>query len=179
VRLIAFHNAFNLNVKFVYGALARLDRADADVERFTLPNGGEPWGDKLSWSNMDAAVQDAAAFISEMGVVRSASSFENYVTGVTAELDRAAARKVATGEFASKSLADTDTSEDDVTASAKGFHALRLPIATRGKFGAYLYLKLRLPATRVAPLAVASAPVPLRRRRASSLFSAPVIASQA
>ena len=44
-------------------------------------------------------------------------------------------------------------------------------IATRGKSGAYLSLKLRLPATRVAPLAVVSAPVPLRRRRAKSLSS--------
>ena len=42
-------------------------------------------------------------------------------------------------------------------------------IATRGKLGAYLSLKLRLPATRVAPLAVGSAPAPFLSRRAKSL----------
>jgi hypothetical protein len=94
-RLIAFHNAFNLNVRFTYGALARLDTTEVDADRFMLPNGGEPWGNKLSWSDMGAAVQDAAAFISELGVVRSVSSFEDYVTGATAELNRAGARNAA------------------------------------------------------------------------------------
>lgn len=115
-KLIALHNAFNLNVKFTYGALARLDATDAD--QFTLPNAGEPWGNKLTWSDMGAAVQDAAAFISAMGVVRSVSSFEDYVTSATAELDRAEARRAARAtqmhEPASEGLADADTSEDDV-----------------------------------------------------------------
>src|SRR5271163_589260 len=53
------------------------------------------------------------------------------------------------------------------------------PIATRGKFGAYLSLKFRLPATRVAPLAVGSAPAPFRSRRAKSLSSSPAIATHA
>ena len=52
-------------------------------------------------------------------------------------------------------------------------------IATRGKFGAYLSLKLRLPATLVAPLAVGSAPAPLRTRRAKSLPSLSGIATHA
>lgn len=94
-RLIGFHNAFNLNVKLTYGALAKLDGAAAAAGPLTLPNGGEPWGNKVSWRDTSAAVRDAAAFVSEMGVVRSASSFEDYVTGVTAELDRAGARNAA------------------------------------------------------------------------------------
>ena len=114
VRLIAFHNAFNLNVKFVYGALACLDTNDADAACFTLPNGGEPWGDNISWRNLDAAVQTAAAFISEMGVVRSASSFEDYVTGATAELDRASARVAGTAASTSGSSADEEAFDDDV-----------------------------------------------------------------
>jgi hypothetical protein len=117
-RLIAFHNAFNLNVKFTYGALARLDTTEVDADRFMLPNGGEPWGNKLSWSDMGAAVQDAAAFISELGVVRSVSSFEDYVTGATAELNRAGARNAARPtdmrEPAPERPADADVPEDDV-----------------------------------------------------------------
>ncbi len=42
-------------------------------------------------------------------------------------------------------------------------------ILTRGKFGAYLVLKFRLPAIRVAPEADGSAPTPFLRRRAKSV----------
>src|SRR5439155_17517580 len=57
-------------------------------------------------------------------------------------------------------------------------------ISTHGKAGAYFVLKLRLPAMRVAPVAVGSAPAPLRSRRAKSRaasfsFGASITATQA
>jgi hypothetical protein len=91
-RQIVFHDAFNRNVKLAVGALVQY-REQAQSNRspqgeFALPNGGEPWGVRDKWRNLDAAIPDAQAFISEIGLVRAASAFEDYLIGVTAELDR-------------------------------------------------------------------------------------------
>ena len=96
VKLIAFHNAFNQNVKLTYGAIEQLSAstvADATLGPVTLPIGGEPWGHSRPWRDLNGAVREAAIFVSEMGVARAASAFEHYLIGVAAELDRAAARE--------------------------------------------------------------------------------------
>lgn len=92
VRLIDFHNSFNMNLKFAYGALEATRISNDKTSPFSLPNGGEPWGAGIRWRDADAAAKDASAFLSEMGVVRAASAFEDYLGGATAELDRASSQ---------------------------------------------------------------------------------------
>ena len=89
-----------------------------------------------------------------------------------------AGRAGATGSGANFSGGATRPSRSSLSALVR-CPARASRISTRGKSGAYLSLKLRLPATRVAPLAVASAPVPRRTRRANSLSTAPGIANHA
>ena len=46
VRLLAFHNSFNRNIKFSFGALSFMAEPRADTEgshAFDLPTGTEPW----------------------------------------------------------------------------------------------------------------------------------------
>jgi hypothetical protein len=94
-KLITFHIDFNRNVKLTYGALAQLG-APATPHTpqgpVVLPNGGEPWSRSMPWRDVDETVRNAAVFISEMGIARAASAFEDYLIGVEAELDRAGAR---------------------------------------------------------------------------------------
>ena len=98
--LVAFHNEFNDNVKLTFGALAYVG-AQHDVLgteqalRVILPTGGEPWTAR-EWRNLEQSIKDGACFITELGLVRAASAFEDYLTGAKAELDRAA-RVTATG----------------------------------------------------------------------------------
>ena len=94
-RQIAFHNAFNRNVKLTVGALVRYgEQTQGEV---VLPEGGEPWGDPRKWRNLGASIPDAKTFISEIGLVRAASAFEDYLIGATAELDRWEGRARALG----------------------------------------------------------------------------------
>ena len=90
VGLIAFHNQFNRNIKFSFGAIAHLQaQARARPEGpISLPTGGEPWG-AMSWNDIDVMATSAETFIAEMGIVRAASAFEDYMTGALAEFDRA------------------------------------------------------------------------------------------
>ena len=90
-RQIAFHDTFNRNVKLTVGALVRYGEqspSNPPPGEGILPRGGEPWGVRGKWRNLHAAIPDAEAFISEIGLVRAASAFEDYLIGVTAELDR-------------------------------------------------------------------------------------------
>ncbi len=92
VRLLAFHNSFNRNMKFSFGALSFLaeQRAETDGSRaFDLPTGTEPWGQATHWRGLDAPVKDAAIFLAELGVARVAAAFEDYTVGAKGEFDRA------------------------------------------------------------------------------------------
>lgn len=90
VGLIDFHNQFNRNIKFSFGSIAHL-QAQARTRPegpISLPTGGEPWG-AMSWNDVDLMATSAETFIAEMGIVRAASAFEDYMTGALAEFDRA------------------------------------------------------------------------------------------
>ena len=54
----------------------------------TLPYGDEPWGEPKQWSSSVDGYA-AAALLAELGIVRAASAFEDYLQGIIAELDRA------------------------------------------------------------------------------------------
>ena len=88
-RIIDHHNAFNRRVKLLYGSLNKVmsDGLGNDVA-VALPYGDEPWGEPKQWSSStdgDAAVE----LLAELGIVRAASAFEDFLQGVIAELDRA------------------------------------------------------------------------------------------
>ena len=93
--LVSFHDQFNQNVKVTFGALAYARNqcgiaVDGRATPIQLPTGAEPWRDR-EWRNPDLAIKNATGFVAELGLVRAASAFEDYLTGVKAELDRAAA----------------------------------------------------------------------------------------
>jgi hypothetical protein len=97
VRLIAFHNAFNRNIKVSFGALEMLSRAsaaDGSAGPIALPTGSEPWGRETRWRNLEGPVKEAAGFLAEIGLVRAAASFEDFLTGAKAEFDRAGLQAV-------------------------------------------------------------------------------------
>ncbi|WP_143198422.1 hypothetical protein [Bradyrhizobium sp. AS23.2] len=91
VKLIAFHNAFNRNIKVSFGSLEMLSgvsAADRSAGLIALPTGTEPWGRETRWRNLDQPVKEAAGFLAEMGLARATASFEDYLTGAKAEFDR-------------------------------------------------------------------------------------------
>jgi len=92
VKLIAFHNAFNRNIKVSFGALEMLSgasAADGAAGPIALPTGTEPWGRETRWRNLAGPIKEAAGFLAEIGLVRATASFEDYLTGAKAEFDRA------------------------------------------------------------------------------------------
>lgn len=90
VRLVAFHDAFNRNVKVTFGALEAVNGlAEEGAAVVALPTGGEPWGKETLWRTLDNPVKDAARFLAEMGIARAAAAFEDYLVGAKAEFDRA------------------------------------------------------------------------------------------
>lgn len=91
VKLIQFHNGFNRNIKSSVGALEFWNatiKGIGSAALTTLPTGKEPWGAATYWKNPEAAVETTEAFITELGIVRAASAFEDYITGADAELNR-------------------------------------------------------------------------------------------
>lgn len=88
-RIIEHHNAFNRRVKLLFGSLNKvMSDGLGDDLAVALHYGDEPWGEPKEWSSsMDGHA--AAGLLAELGIVRSASGFEDYLQGVIAELDRA------------------------------------------------------------------------------------------
>lgn len=87
IALITFHNAFNRNIKFAFGAMSAIQPPQSG--HLMLPTGGEPWGEITSWPSTLSAKTNASQFIAELGIARAESAFEDFLTSVTAELDRA------------------------------------------------------------------------------------------
>jgi hypothetical protein len=90
--MIEFHNRFNRNTKVSFGALESISSAPVVGHQsrvIELPTGSEPWGRVTRWKNLRAPLKEAASFISELGISRSHSAFEDYLIGATAEFDRA------------------------------------------------------------------------------------------
>lgn len=89
VRLVAFHESLNRNLKVSFGALAALNESAIKENAVAvLPTGGEPWGLQTRWRSLDKPVKDAAGFLAELGIARAAAAFEDYLVGAKAEFDR-------------------------------------------------------------------------------------------
>ena len=124
IHLLAFHNLFNRNIKFTFGALAELTKPAKQTSAqvmLTLGTGGEPWG-PMKWRTVDADIKNAAVFLSELGLARAASAFEAYLIGAKAEFDRA-------NGLPTTSAADGDTKLDqliaDLAVPSKDIHDAR------------------------------------------------------
>lgn len=88
-RIIDHHNAFNKRVKLLVGSLNKVMSEGLENDlAVSLPYGDEPWGETMRWSS-SADGYAAEALLAELGIVRAASAFEDYLKGVIAELDRA------------------------------------------------------------------------------------------
>jgi hypothetical protein len=91
-RMIKFHDRFNRNMKIVFGSVTKVASAAARSKRSSatsLPTGKEPWGKTTQWRNIGQHAQEAAEFLSEVGIARTASAFEDFLTGANAEFSRA------------------------------------------------------------------------------------------
>ena len=88
-RIIDHHNAFNKTIKLLFGSLNKVmsDGLKNDIS-VSLPYGEEPWGEPKRWSS-SADGHAAAELLAELGIVRAASAFEDYLKGIISELDRA------------------------------------------------------------------------------------------
>jgi len=88
--LVGFHNQFNKRIKFSFGALARIKEKGAKLngKALRLPVGEEPWNQTRTWQNIGTEADLSLQFVTEMGLARAATAFEEYVMGSIAELDR-------------------------------------------------------------------------------------------
>lgn len=90
-RMIKFHDRFNRNMKIAFGSMTKVASAAARSKRSattSLPTGTEPWGKATKWKNIGQHTQQAAEFLAEVGIARTASAFEDFVTGAQAEFSR-------------------------------------------------------------------------------------------
>lgn len=87
-RIIEQHNAFNRRIKLLFGSLNKVMEDGLKVNQtIALPYGEEPWGAPKTWGSA-ADGYAAAELLAELGIVRAASAFEDYLQGVIAEIDR-------------------------------------------------------------------------------------------
>ncbi len=130
-RQIAFHDSFNRNVKLTFGALTRLGETARSHGQELLPTGGEPWGAPRKLRNPDTDIPLATAFLSEIGLVRAASAFEDFLTGIGAELDRCEFRKRAVAGGTPTEASDHPSGsakDEEATQASLGRIAKRLDI---------------------------------------------------
>jgi hypothetical protein len=94
VRYHRFHEEFGRNVRILFGALEAVRRSQAvipgkGIAATILPAGGEPWGAQTVWRDISVFAKSTHQFLSQMGIVRVMSAFEDFVVGVEAEHERA------------------------------------------------------------------------------------------
>ncbi len=116
VALLEFHNQFNRSIKVAFGALSAVQvRVASDGEDaptlIELPAGGEPWG-RTRWRDLYNPRKEAARFITEMGVVRASTAFDDYLVQVEAELNRDQDFREDSGKKAGKKEKPSDTEGD-------------------------------------------------------------------
>jgi hypothetical protein len=90
-RMIKFHDRFNRNMKIAFGSMTKVASAAARSKRSattSLPTGSEPWGATTKWKNIAQHTEQAAEFLAEVGIARTASAFEDFLTGAQAEFSR-------------------------------------------------------------------------------------------
>ena len=92
-RFHRFHEEFNRNIKVSYGALELLRKTQPEKnanasQLIRLPTGEEPWGTETKWRSISSQASKSQQFLSQMGLVRVMSGFEDFLIGTKAESDR-------------------------------------------------------------------------------------------
>lgn len=162
VQLIDFHNAFNRGVKVSLGAMFLLaERAKEDVSAnpAIVPTGNEPWGRETRWHDLDGPLKEASIFISEMGIMRAAAAFENYLTNAKGEFDRAELRSVREKEEGAPALKGLDAifgangeAIGDLVTMAEFFNVARNCVAHRSNRASAQFEQLRKAPATIAAL---------------------------
>lgn len=86
-----FNEEFNRNMKIAVGALgvvARTKQKKAAKKTLKLPTLGEPWGNQTLWKDIVKEIPGTKRFLSQIGIVRVFSAFEDFLIGAKAEFDR-------------------------------------------------------------------------------------------
>jgi hypothetical protein len=89
--LHCFHEGFNRNMRIAVGALgvvAGMKPKKAAKKVLKLPTLGDPWGDHTLWKDVVKEIPGTKRFLSQVGIVRVFSAFEDFVIGARAEFDR-------------------------------------------------------------------------------------------
>ncbi len=126
-RFVEFHNKFNRNIKITSGSLTKIGSDFIDGRGiYELTTGEEPWAPLSLGKNIGHdEINEAHQFIAELGIVRAASAFEDFETGIQAELDRANGIGITNGntdENFEEGDGDTSTKIDRIT-SRLGIHS--------------------------------------------------------
>lgn len=94
-RFHLFNEEFNRNLKVTVGSLEFVKKASKKKKigaksLTVLPTGGEPWGKRTTWreTSVSTVVEEAKRFLSQMGIVRVISAFEDFLITIEAEYDR-------------------------------------------------------------------------------------------
>jgi len=129
---VAFHNRFNRNIKVAVGGLDTLSQQVVANPSDELPRGSEPWGRVTKGRNFQKEIEGSFTFISELGLARTFSAFEDYLVGATAEFDRAQLAPIAappanpTGFDRIAAMLGADGEEaEDIRAATKFFEIAR------------------------------------------------------
>lgn len=93
-QFLRFHENFGSNLKLTLGALQtlKLNEESAPSREGSgvtlLPTGGEPWGPSTKWKGFKHRLPPVSRLLSQMGIVRVASAFEDFLSNVTSEHSR-------------------------------------------------------------------------------------------
>lgn len=86
-----FNEEFNRNMRIAVGALGvvtRMKSKGGKKQVLKLPTLGEPWGNHTLWKNVAREIPGTKRFLSQVGIVRVFSAFEDFLVGAKAEFDR-------------------------------------------------------------------------------------------
>jgi hypothetical protein len=86
-----FNEEFNRNMRIAVGALglaSQMKTTGASGKVLKLPTLGEPWGSHTLWKDVAKEIPSTKRFLTQIGIVRVFSAFEDLLIGTKAEFDR-------------------------------------------------------------------------------------------
>jgi len=86
-----FNEEFNRNMRIAVGALGvvtQMKSTGVAEKVLRLPTLGEPWGAHTLWKDVAKEVPGTKRFLSQIGIVRVFSAFEDLIIGAKGEFDR-------------------------------------------------------------------------------------------
>ena len=87
-RFLRFREDFDRSIKVTYGALQLVQDNAGILDATKLSVGCEPWGKETIWTDIPKHIKSSTLFISQLGLVRIFSAFEDYLSGIRDEYNR-------------------------------------------------------------------------------------------